>query len=105
MCASIPPKDSTTGSVIDAYCAGIDELLRYESVIKAHWMFREFWTDRVKSLQSTEAASQFKAKHFDRLEIESQNSLVVLEGLDQAYSPVLHFFWWITRPSVPPIPQ
>ena len=85
---------------------GIDELLRYDSVTKAHWMFRDLWTDRVKSLlQSQGAASQLKANHFDRLEIESQDRIVVLEGLDQAYWPVLHFFWWITRPSAPPTSQ
>jgi hypothetical protein len=75
---------------------GVHELLRYESVLKAHWMFKEFWTDRVKLLQSVEKTSQFKNDHFDRLEIELQDRLVVLEGLDQAYWPVLHFFWWIT---------
>jgi hypothetical protein len=76
---------------------GICELVRYQSVIKAHWMFKDFWTDRAKSLQSLEAAAQFKFDHFDRLEIESHDRLVVLEGLDQAYGPVLHFLWWITR--------
>lgn len=84
---------------------GIDELLRYESVTKAHWMFRDLWTDPVKLVQSAGGASQLKANHFDRLEIESHDRLVVLEGLDQAYWPVLHFFWWITRPSAPPTSQ
>lgn len=77
----------------DGFC----ELLRYLSVIKAHWMFKDFWTERAKSLQSLRAAAQFKFDHFDRLEIESRDRLVVLEGLDQAYWPVLHFFWWIAR--------
>ena len=76
----------------------IRELVRYQSVIKAHWMFKDFWTERAKSLQSLEAATHFKFDHFDRLEIESHDRLVVLEGLDQAYSPVLHFLRWITRP-------
>ena len=58
-------------------------------------MFKDFWTERAKSLQSLEAATHF---NFDRLEIESHDRLVVLEGLDQAYSPVLHFLRWITRP-------
>jgi hypothetical protein len=75
----------------------ICELVRYQSVIKAHWMFKDTWKERAKSLQSLEAAAQFKLDHFDRLEIESHDGLVVLEGLDLAYSPVLHFFWWITR--------
>jgi hypothetical protein len=76
---------------------GICELVRYQSVIKAHWMFKDFLTDRAKSLQSLEAAVQFKFDHFDRLEIESHDRLVILEGLDQAYWPVLRFLWWITR--------
>ena len=84
---------------------GIDELLRYDSVTGAHWMFRDFWTDRVKLLGTEEAASQFKADHFDRLEIESGDRLVILEGLDQAYWPVLHFFEWITRPSARRTPR
>lgn len=84
---------------------GIDELLRYESVTKAHWMFRDLWTDPVKLVQSAGGASQLKANNFDRLEIESHDRLVVLEGLDQAYWPVLHFFWWIMRTSAPPTSQ
>jgi hypothetical protein len=76
---------------------GTCELVHYQSVIEAHWMFKDFWTKRVKSLQSLEAAAQFKFDHFDRLEIESYDRVVVLEGLDQAYFPILHFFWWITR--------
>ena len=83
---------------------GIDELLRYESVTNAHWMFTDV-LDRVKSLQSTAAISQLKAAHFDRLEIESQGRTVVLEGLGQAYWPALHFFWWIKRPAAPPTAQ
>jgi hypothetical protein len=37
-----------------------------------------------------------KRNHFDRLEIETADGLVILEGLDQAYWPALHFLWWIT---------
>jgi hypothetical protein len=75
---------------------GICELVRYQSVIKAHWMFKD-WKERAKSLRSLEAGAQFKFDHFDRLEIESHDRVVVLEGLDQAYFPVLHFLRWITR--------
>ena len=81
---------------------GIDELLRYKSVYKAHWMFRDL-TDRLKS--SPEAISQLKRSYFDRLEIESKDRLVILEGLGRAYWPVLHFFRWIERPSAAPTPQ
>jgi len=84
---------------------GGDELLRYESVIKAHWMFKDRHKKPVMSLQEVEAYKQFKLKHFDRIEVELQDRLVVLEGLDQAYWPVLHFFWWLTRRSVPATPQ
>ena len=100
--------DSTKGQhywfsdrrLLSEHDGGICELVRYQSVIEAHWMFKDFWTERVKSLQSVEAAAQFKLDHFDRLEIESHDRLIVLEGLDQAYYPVLHFFWWITRDSL-----
>jgi hypothetical protein len=85
------------------YDGAIHELLRYESVIKAHWMFKN-WQDRMELRQSKEAASQFKANYFDRLEIELQDRLVVLEGLDQAYSPILHFFWWVAKTSTLPRP-
>jgi len=78
------------------------ELLRYEAVLEAHWMFQDFWPDRLK-LRSLKKPSDFKSEHFDRLEIELQDRLVVLEGLDQAYWPVLHFFWWIVpRQSAQP---
>lgn len=80
---------------------GIDELLRYDSVIKTHWMFKDRHHKRVKTLQDVEAYKQLKLKHFDRIEVELRDRLVVLEGLDQAYWPVLHFFWWLKRRSVP----
>jgi hypothetical protein len=77
--------------------SGVCELLRYDAVVSAHWMFKDFWTSRVRLLDSEEKASTFKRDHFDRLEIELPDRLVVLDGLDQAYDPVLKFFWWITR--------
>jgi hypothetical protein len=96
--------DSTKGQhywftdrrLLSEHDEGIHELVRYQSVIKAHWMFKD-WNKRAKSLQSLEAGAQFKRDHFDRLEIESHDRVVVLEGLDQAYIPVLHFLRWITR--------
>src|SRR5215467_725051 len=45
---------------------GICELVRYRSVIKAHWMFKD-WEERAKWRQSLEVAAQFKFDHFDRL--------------------------------------
>jgi len=49
------------------------------------------------AIAKREGSFAFKFDHFDRLEIESHDRVVVLEGLDQAYFPILHFFWWITR--------
>jgi len=86
------------------YDGGSHERLRYGSVIKAHWMFKDFWTVRRKLLQSNDEAAQFKASHFDRLEIELQDRVVVLDGLNQAYWPILHFFWWVARASTQPRP-
>jgi hypothetical protein len=36
-----------------------------------------------------------KTKYYDRLEIETPEGLVVLDGLEQAYAPILSFFDWI----------
>jgi hypothetical protein len=93
--------DSTKGQhywftdrrLLSEHDEGIHELVRYQSEIKAH----KDWNKRAKSLQSLEAGAQLKRDHFDRLEIESHDRVVVLEGLDQAYIPVLHFLRWITR--------
>jgi len=71
---------------------GVRELLRYETVHLAHWMFKDAWKDPRMLSQ----ASELKRKYYDRLEIEVQSGLVVLEGLDQAYSPTLNFFHWIS---------
>jgi hypothetical protein len=75
-------------------------LLCYDAVRKAHWMFNDLFTDPAKALN----APQVKRDHFDRVEIELPDRLVVLEGLDQAYLPVLKFFWWIVprRHPLPP---
>ncbi len=70
---------------------GARELLRYENVRRTHWMFKDFWKDRQLLLQGPD----LKRKYHDRLEIEAPDMLVVMEGLDQAYWPTLHFFWWI----------
>jgi hypothetical protein len=67
-------------------------------------MFKDFWTVRMKLLLSNDEAAQFKASHFDRLEIELQDRVVVLDGLNQAYWPILHFFWWVARASTQPRP-
>jgi hypothetical protein len=74
------------------------EQARYEAIRHAHWMYKDL-LDRTKL-----AATQFgetgiirmKEKHFDRLELELDDCIVVLEDLGQSYWPVLHFLWWIT---------
>ena len=76
---------------------GCSEILRYDAVMKAHWMFKDLWSDRIKALKSPEEAAELKRKNFDRLEIELPDRMVVLRGLDQAYVPTLNFFRWLTR--------
>lgn len=70
---------------------GLRELLRYTAVQQVHWMFKDGFTDpRVLS-----EGANFKRQYYDRLEIEVEDGLVVLEGLGQAYLPVFNFFRWI----------
>ena len=72
---------------------GIRELLRYKAVQRIHWMFKDVWKDPRMLSQPGE----LKREYYDRLEIETPGSLVVLEGLGQAYAPILSFFDWIVR--------
>jgi tricorn protease-like protein len=62
----------------------IVELFTYDSVRRVHWMARE-------------NRFQFpKEQYYDRLEIDSDAGDVQLDGLEQAYAPVLEFLWWLT---------
>lgn len=70
---------------------GAWELFRYESLRRVHWMFKGAFKDPRMLSQ----ASELKSKYYDRLEIEVQSGLVVLEGLDQASLPIFNFFHWI----------
>ncbi|HEY4677341.1 MAG TPA: hypothetical protein VIJ01_09275 [Candidatus Angelobacter sp.] len=70
---------------------GIRELLRYKAVQRVHWMFKDVWKDP-RILSET---GDLKRKYYDRLEIETPEGLVVLDGLEQAYAPILSFFDWI----------
>ena len=70
---------------------GVQELLRYEAVQEVHWMFKNLFQDPDKMAE----ISMLKSRYYDRLEIEVSGSLVVLEGLDQAYTPILNFLHWI----------
>jgi hypothetical protein len=69
----------------------IQELLRYKDAQQIHWMFKDVWKDP-RMLSQT---GDLKRKYYDRLEIETPGSLVVLDGLEQAYVPILSFFRWI----------
>jgi hypothetical protein len=70
---------------------GVRELLRYETAQRIHWMFKDVWKDP-RMLSQT---GDLKRKYYDRLEIETPEDLVVLDGLEQAYAPILSFFRWI----------
>lgn|GEM_PF-5125324 len=70
---------------------GIHELVRYVAVRHVHWMLK----DKFKDPRFLAEGPKFKIKYYDRLEIETEHGLVVLEELDQAYVPTLSFFQWI----------
>jgi hypothetical protein len=78
--------------------SGSHEVLRYDAVRNAYWMFRDLPRRLLMSPSP-------KRDHYDRLEIETKDGLAVLEGLGQAYWPALHFFWWITRRKTRQIAQ
>jgi hypothetical protein len=70
------------------------QLMRYSDVARAHWIFRDL-SKRIISAGSGQNWAAIKVANFDRIEIEAGDSVTVLEGLDQAYWPTLHFFQWI----------
>ena len=70
------------------------ELLRYEAIQQAHWMFSDLH-NRWKLARSPSELTRMKLDHFDRLEIELPTGIVSLEGLDQAYETTLKFFRWV----------
>ena len=73
---------------------GVHELFRYDCVRGVHWMFKNLG-DRVKAEPGS--GSDLKRHHFDRLEIDLGDRVCVLDGLDQAYSPLYKFFKWMLR--------
>lgn len=76
---------------------GLSEVLRYETVRTAHWMFTDL-PDRMKRLRSPEDAEQLKAAHYDRIEIELKDGRqLAINGLSDSYAPKLRFLQWITR--------
>ena len=73
---------------------GVRELFRYDSVRSVHWMFRNL-RDRLGTEPGT--GSNLKKQYFDRLEVDLGDQVCVLDGLDQAYSPVYDFFLWMLK--------
>lgn len=65
-------------------------MLRYEAVKRVHWMFKGGLRNPMMS-----RGPSAKREYYDRLEIETHDGLIVLEGLDQAYLPTLQFLGWI----------
>jgi len=53
------------------------ELLRYDAIQQAHWMFSDL-TQRLKSAQSDDEISAMKTDHGDRLEIELPTGNIAL---------------------------
>jgi hypothetical protein len=51
--------------------------------------------DGLKDPRMLSQAGELKRRYYDRLEIETPGSLIVLDGLEQAYVPILTFFQWI----------
>ena len=72
----------------------VHELFRYDSVRKCHWMFKDL-SDRINA--DPGLSQDLKRKYGDRLEIDLGDRVCVLDGLGQAYSPVLDFFQWMLR--------
>ena len=70
----------------------VEELLRYDSVRKCYWMFKDL-PDRINA--DPGLGKDMKRNYGDRLEIDLGDRVCVLDGLANAYSPVLHFFQWM----------
>jgi hypothetical protein len=75
------------------------ELFRYEDVRAAHWMFKDALRRIADSKEPQTYAPQLKSDHYDRIVVETGSSEVVLEGLEQAYVPILRFLHWIAQES------
>ena len=80
----------------------ITTLFRYVAVSHVHWMFKDL-TEPLNRVVMGDSAqfSRMKSEHFDRLEVEFKNgdSILVLEGLDQAYSPLLSSLGFFCKTS------
>jgi len=78
---------------------GFNELIRYSAITRAHWMFGDLRDRLTEAAERSggEGISQIKQAHFDRIELETDGGIVVLEGLGQSYVPALKFFGWLNR--------
>jgi hypothetical protein len=63
------------------------QVFRYDEVKRVHWMAKDRF--------HTANPIAMKRNHYDRLVLETGQSEVVLEGLEQAYVPTLSFLQWI----------
>lgn len=83
---------------------GTAELLRYSAVRRVHWMVK----GALKIAEDPWGRGELKTRCYDRLEVELSHRIVVLEGLDRAYAPILSFFRWsansLTADFPPPTP-
>jgi hypothetical protein len=80
----------TSSRLLEQDGAEVRELIRYDEFHRAHWMFRNLH----KRIASGEGWHRIKLANFDQIEIEADDDTITLEGLEQAYWPVLHFFQW-----------
>ncbi len=70
------------------------EVFCYASVRHCHRMFKDL-LDRMKA--DLKGAASMKAANYDRLEIETDAGICILDGLGQAYWPTLHSLQWILK--------
>lgn len=74
-------------------------LFGYQDVCKAHWITKDSLKRAFATPDPERTLDQMKSDHFDRIEVElaEQKRTAVIEGLDQSYSPVLSFLWYLNR--------
>ncbi len=70
---------------------GVAVIFRYEALRQVHWMFKDYHRRSLNSSNPVEEIAKLKADHWDRIEVELNNGVVVLEELGPAYAFVLSF--------------
>lgn len=70
-----------------------------QNVCKAHLITKDVLKRAFATLDPERTIHRMKSDHFDRIEVElaEQKCTAVIEGLDQLYSPVLSFLWYLNR--------